>query len=203
MRLSRLGESKVSDVPLQRPRVASGSRPPHCTLSLSRPSLAPPPCPPLDKSRGFLALTFTSALCHNVQSKIKGSDASKERQTVGAEASEFPDKSALPRRYLHEVCLKVQPCDVVLHSPLLVSLAKIINIVPTAKVVDSTPTPTQPISNLEGNSAKLESTTDEQTPLLNIFTSQLPLLYVTASSLRVFMPLEENIDDSAALNRGK
>ena len=189
-------ETITSSVQIVHDRVA------YTSISPATNFFAPLPRP-LDKSRGFLALTFTSALCQNVQSKIKQSGNSKGRHAeddgAAAAASSHPENVS-PRRYLHEICLKVQPCDVVLHSPLLVSLAKIINIDPLAKLY-TTLRPsdahlTDVVSETSSKQAKAEDAA------LSIFTSQLPLLYVTASTLRIFMPLEEKANDGAEGNPG-
>ena len=182
--LSSTPETITSSVQIVHDRVA------YASISPATNFFAPLPRP-LDKSRGFLALTFTSALCQNVANKIKQSDVVKGRRGDGKtadnnEGSSSTGGSAGHRRYLHEICLKIQPCDVVLHSPLLVSLAKIINVDPLAKLY----TTLKP-SEKEAPS----STSKESSPALNLFTSQLPLVYVTASSLRIFMPLEEKSED--------
>ena len=189
-------ETITSSVQIVHDRVA------YASISPATNFFAPLPRP-LDKSRGFLALTFTSALCQNVQSKIKQGGQGRHPDDAAAAAAE----NLPPRRYLHEICLKVQPCDVVLHSPLMVSIAKIINIDPLAKLYTTLRPSATPVATLADVDPR---TSPERVEMakggnmgLSIFTSQLPLLYVTASSLRIFMPLEEKTNDGVESNPGK
>uniref|UniRef100_A0A8C4PXQ0 VPS13-like middle region domain-containing protein n=1 Tax=Eptatretus burgeri TaxID=7764 RepID=A0A8C4PXQ0_EPTBU len=129
------------------------------------------------QQHGFLAFTYTRALTRNVRQRLSSRSGSHchGSSLQGDVAATAPD-AAVPK-YLHEVLLRLQPFDMVLHFPTLVATASIFYDGRSGKVVGARGSEGQPV---RGSSS--------------ISSRSLPLLYVNTGSIRVFMsqPKEES-----------
>uniref|UniRef100_UPI00358FB320 intermembrane lipid transfer protein VPS13B isoform X2 n=1 Tax=Myxine glutinosa TaxID=7769 RepID=UPI00358FB320 len=128
------------------------------------------------QQHGFLAFTYTRALTRNVRQRLSSRSGSHchGSSLQGDVAANAPD-AAVPK-YLHEVLLRLQPFDMVLHFPTLVAAASIFYDCRSGKVVGARGSEGQPV---RGSSS--------------ISSRSLPLLYVNTGSIRVFIsqPKEE------------
>ena len=129
---------------------------------------------PRDKSHGFMTFTFTRALRRNVKKRLK----KIIEGPVAGEEGEKDGGSSGGQVYLNEVCLNFEPCDFVLNCPALLSGLEVFSISSTRGQHTS---PTQKVPPTEGATAK-----NAHLPLIS--SSLLPLLYVTASRSRLFIP---------------
>ncbi|CAH1247692.1 VPS13B [Branchiostoma lanceolatum] len=121
------------------------------------------------KPHGFLSITFTRALTTCVRKKIakreRGEKASKEKTWE------------TDMQYMNEICLTVEPCDVIFWCPLLASALKIFQ-----------------LENGESPKEKPKASVigTKSTHALMIATSSLPLLHFNCSNFRLFVPVDES-----------
>lgn len=117
------------------------------------------------RDHGFLNLTFTSAKRKSVKQKLKKASIEGMLDLDKGTGLNFRDDGA---SYLNEVCLNVEPCDVVLNCPVLGSVLDVFSV---------------------GVHSSLPPTQDSPpSPLPFITSSTLPLIYMSAANFRVFLP---------------
>ncbi|KAI8506006.1 Vacuolar protein sorting-associated protein 13B [Branchiostoma belcheri] len=121
------------------------------------------------KPHGFLSITFTRALTTCVRKKIakreRGEKASKEKSWE------------TDTQYMNEICLTVEPCDVIFWCPLVASALKIFQLEKGGSQIE------KPKASVVGT---------KSTHALMIATSSLPLLHFNCSNFRLFIPVDES-----------
>ena len=125
--------------------------------------------PTSDEGHGFLNIVFTRALKASTRCRMatgSGADVSNAKMDLD-EAS-----------YLNEVCLNMKPCDVVFNGSVLASLLSLFAL--PVRQNSSEPSP-----HLD------DSSSDASTHLPLLTSSLLPLVYVNARNVRLFVPAVE------------
>ena len=128
---------------------------------------------PRDKGHGFLMVTFTRALRRNITKRLQKANI----EIMGVDVRENSDQGQV---FLNELCLNLEPCDLVLNCPVISNALSILSLKP-------------PPSDLYRRS-KLRSPPDGTTMLDNdavmplLPANILPLLYINASNFRLFVP---------------
>ena len=135
------------------------------------------PKPP-DSSLGFLTFTLTHALQTNVQKRLQKAELVDTMLKPDAET--FTDgkttKNTHSPVYLNEICLTVQPCDIVLNCPVLATIISVVTL-------DELSIATRKIQKC---SDVTEGATVSSQPL---FTSNsMPLMYFNFGHFRLLIP---------------
>ncbi|XP_035658997.1 vacuolar protein sorting-associated protein 13B-like isoform X1 [Branchiostoma floridae] len=122
------------------------------------------------KPHGFLSITFTRALTTCVRKKIakreRGEKAPKERTRE------------TDTQYMNEICLMVEPCDVIFWCPLVASALNIFH---------------RENGKTQKEKPKASVVGTKSTHALMIATSSLPLLHFNCSNFRLFVPVDESL----------
>ncbi|XP_061177950.1 intermembrane lipid transfer protein VPS13B-like [Saccostrea echinata] len=129
-----------------------------------------------DVTHGFLNFTFTRALCKNVAKKMRKLNADL------AAFEEFENEAVRYDLYFHkhisEMCLNTEPCDFIMYIPAVHTVLNSFESLIHPKKSTSVPKPVQ--------IPEIPAHQKENLPVLT--SSSLPLLYVTISNVRVFIP---------------
>ncbi|GAB1597682.1 vacuolar protein sorting-associated protein 13B-like [Argonauta hians] len=127
---------------------------------------------PREKRHGFLSLTFTRALCKNVKRRLCKLNA----ELIGLHDTELPSsgENLYFHKYISEVCVSMEPCDVVVYLP---AIKSVFDMAELSQVMSSLHKLFKPDSDSTKKSAEFSFT-----------TSSLPLMYVNLSCLRMFFP---------------
>ncbi|ELT92184.1 hypothetical protein CAPTEDRAFT_228271 [Capitella teleta] len=129
------------------------------------------------RDHGFLNLTFTRAQRKSVKQKLKKASIEGMLDVDTGSGLTFRDNGS---NYLNEVCLNVEPCDVVLNCPVLSSVLDVFSVGP-----QSSSPPPSPMA------------APSQLPLIT--SSSLPLIYISAANFRVFIPTCDDAVDGVDL----
>ncbi|CAH1773157.1 unnamed protein product [Owenia fusiformis] len=133
---------------------------------------------PRDKAHGFMSCTFTRALQRDVHKK------QKKLNLIPDETDEASAEGE--KKYLMELVVNTQPCDIVLYTPAVINALKIFNI--KANSGNSSPIPK--------DTHHQESQTRSDLPILT--SSNIPLFFLNSSNIRVFIPkCEPNSKENA------
>ncbi|XP_014791410.2 intermembrane lipid transfer protein VPS13B [Octopus bimaculoides] len=141
---------------------------------------------PREKRHGFLSLTFTRALCKNVKRRL----CKLNVELIGLhdiEASSSGENLYF-HKYISEVCLSMEPCDVVIYLP---AIKSVFDIAELSLLMSS-------LHKLcrSGVTTRTESEATQKAPSFSFTTSSLPLMYVNLSCLRMFFPNGQNGTDA-------
>lgn len=119
---------------------------------------------------GFLSLTYTQAVTRNVLHKLTArQDRAGPTKLSEGVANGSP-------QHLHEILLTTQPFDLVLFWPLLASIVDVFHVVPPSPCV---------------RQVKERLSAGQPVRGLGFSSSNLPLIYINTSMIRVFCPLKE------------
>ena len=134
---------------------------------------------PPDSSLGFLTLTITQALQTNVQKRLQKSDLvidTTPKPDFDALSNSTLAKNTSSPVYLNEICLTVQPCDIVLNCPVLANVVSLL-------MLDG-------VSMTKNKAPKMNEVTEGATissqPLFT--SSSMPLLYFNMGHFRLIIP---------------
>ncbi|XP_055998709.1 intermembrane lipid transfer protein VPS13B-like isoform X2 [Ostrea edulis] len=134
------------------------------------------PHKPGDVTHGFLNFTFTRALCKNVAKKMRKLNA--DLAVFEEFENDVVSYDLYFHKYISEMCLNTEPCDFILYIPAVHTVLDSFESLIFPKKSSSVPKPVQ--------TPALPAQESDRLPLLT--SSSLPLLYVTISNLRVFIP---------------
>ncbi|KAK6186959.1 hypothetical protein SNE40_006214 [Patella caerulea] len=142
-----------------------------------------------DKTHGFLSITFTRALCKNNNKRLKkqGVDVPTFIQMDNASGQ----CELYFHKYISEICLNMDPCDIIVYPPVLQSLLTVFE---------------KGGKNVESLSAtrKMSAATPVNNDITFLAAHMLPLLYINLSNLRIFLPKadvktkEQTLDSDSA-----
>lgn len=120
---------------------------------------------------GFISLTFTRAQRKNVKRKMKKANIEGMFDFEKRGDMTFRDEGLV---YLNEVCLNIEPCDVVMNCPVIASVVDVFCMGLVSPEVKPKSAPRKSSSN--------------QSPLPLLTSSILPLVYMSVAKFRVFVP---------------
>ena len=137
-----------------------------------------PEAKPRDKSHGFITVTFTRALRKNVKKRMKR----MAQEGFGTEEGSSSSSSRSALVYLNELCVNLQPCDVVVNCPVLSHVIKVY----TWRCQPPSGEPDRPMKT---PSKDIESDSLDGQPVMPWLTADiLPLIYINTSNLRMLVP---------------
>ena len=140
-----------------------------------------------DKLHGFFSLTFTRALCKSVQKKMKRLNV--ELTGFSEKEEILPSQGLFFHQFVREVCLKMEPVDVVVHLPTVHRLLSLWSAESRRSHLPDFP-PMRSAAAPEGWS----KTSSSMAPTLHA----VPLVHVDVGAVRVFLPVECSSGNSAA-----
>ena len=135
---------------------------------------------PREKRHGFLSITFTRALCKNVKRKLRKLNV----ELIGLHDTDASNigENLYFHKYISEVCLSMEPCDLVVYLPAIKSVFNMADLAMLFSAVNK-------LSNT--SPAKSEAFQTPPVPTYRLTTSTLPLMFVNLSCMRVFIPTGE------------
>ncbi|XP_048244061.1 vacuolar protein sorting-associated protein 13B-like isoform X2 [Haliotis rufescens] len=132
-----------------------------------------------EQTSGFLTFTFTRALCKNVSKKMKKMNIELSDLTENETESSFDELYF--HDYISEVCLKTDPCDVVLYLPVFETLVDIFDFGSPSPDMALTKSASQRLVYAHSHHRKNQSP-----PFFS--AGSLPLIYANIGSVRVILP---------------
>ena len=160
----------------------------HIPASPSFPTSKPGESATRDVTHGFMNFTFTRALCKNVTKKMRKLNV--EMQLFQDLNEDEVTYDLYFHKYISELCLNIEPCDVVVHIPAVRTVLNCFDIRPNHQKPQSKD---KSKKDLEAS----ETSTTETKETFPFFTSStIPLLYITVGTLRFFIPCVKDETES-------
>ena len=132
-----------------------------------------------DKMHGFFSVTLTRALCKSVHRKLKKLNV--ELTSLSEKEETLPSEGLFFHQFVYEVCLKMEPIDVVAHLPTIGRLLSLWSAEDGHSHLADLP-PVHP-------GAALERWSKTSSPITSALHT-MPLLHMDIGAVRLFVPVE-------------
>ncbi|KAK7463278.1 hypothetical protein BaRGS_00038145, partial [Batillaria attramentaria] len=133
-----------------------------------------------EKAHGFFSLTYTRALCKNVRKKMKKMNV--DLTSIADKEDHQPAHGLFFHKFVSEVCVKMEPVDVVLHFP---SIERVLSLINHNEHKGEAQTSRPNVDKRDVQAPAM----DVQTSSVFAATHTTPLVYADVGTVRLFVPV--------------